>query len=154
LEWTVAGFSDFSGKANESDMLMRNSNTGAFEVYDISNNVITSAGPTGQVGFEWPVHWLSGLAAILQRSASAPVALLAIDRRFPWRRRRSSVEGPSGLRRACGHSKRHFVYRFRNKPWRAICRLSAGDRTCTGAPGGPRARPLSGPRIGIGNSTA
>jgi hypothetical protein len=34
LEWTVAGFSDFSGKANESDMLMRNSNTGAFEVYD------------------------------------------------------------------------------------------------------------------------
>jgi len=34
LEWTVARFTDFSGKANESDMLMRNSNTGAFEVYD------------------------------------------------------------------------------------------------------------------------
>ena len=29
LEWTVAGFGDFSGNANETDMLMRNSNTGA-----------------------------------------------------------------------------------------------------------------------------
>ena len=42
LEWTVAGFGDFSTRANETDMLMRNSNTGAFEVYDISNNTITS----------------------------------------------------------------------------------------------------------------
>ena len=38
LEWQVAGFADFSGRAGETDMLMRNSNTGAFEVYDISNN--------------------------------------------------------------------------------------------------------------------
>ena len=36
-------------------MLMRNSNTGAFEVYDISNNTITSAEPMGQVGLEWQV---------------------------------------------------------------------------------------------------
>ena len=36
-------------------MLMRNSNTGQFEVYDISNNAITSAAPMGQVGLEWPV---------------------------------------------------------------------------------------------------
>ena len=106
LEWTVAGFGDFSGtarrdrhadaqrqhrrirglrhrqqrhhvlpgrwarsgwngrsralaispgRANETDMLMRNSNTGAFEVYDISNNTITSAAPMGQVGLEWQV---------------------------------------------------------------------------------------------------
>jgi hypothetical protein len=46
LEWTVAGFGDFSGNAGETDMLMRNSNTGAFEVYDISHNAITSAGPS------------------------------------------------------------------------------------------------------------
>ncbi|MGA8902795.1 hypothetical protein, partial [Bradyrhizobium sp.] len=55
LEWTVAGFGDFSGRANETDMLMRNSNTGAFEVYDISNNTITSAQPMGQVGLEWQI---------------------------------------------------------------------------------------------------
>ena len=36
-------------------MLMRNSNTGAFELYDISNNQLTSAAPMGQVGLEWQV---------------------------------------------------------------------------------------------------
>ena len=55
LEWTVAGFGDFSGNPGETDMLMRNSNTGAFEVYDISNNAITSAASMGQVGLEWTV---------------------------------------------------------------------------------------------------
>ena len=56
LEWSVAGFGDFSGKAGETgDMLMRNSNTGQFEVYDVTNNAITSAGPMGQVGLEWQV---------------------------------------------------------------------------------------------------
>ena len=51
----MAGFGDFSGNANETDMLMRNTNTGAFEIYDISNNTITSAAPMGQVGLEWQV---------------------------------------------------------------------------------------------------
>ena len=55
LEWSVAGFGDFSTRANETDMLMRNSNTGQFEVYDISNNQITSAAPMGQVGLEWSI---------------------------------------------------------------------------------------------------
>jgi hypothetical protein len=50
----VAGFGDFSGNANETDMLMR-SNSGVFELYDISNNQITSAAPVGQVGLEWSV---------------------------------------------------------------------------------------------------
>ena len=46
LEWPVAGFGDFSSHPGETgDMLMRNSNTGQFEVYDIANNQITSAGP-------------------------------------------------------------------------------------------------------------
>jgi hypothetical protein len=36
-------------------MLLRNSNTGAFEVYDISNNQITAAAGMGQVGMEWQV---------------------------------------------------------------------------------------------------
>jgi len=40
--WTDAGFGDFAGRANETATLMRNSNTGAFEIYDVSNNAITS----------------------------------------------------------------------------------------------------------------
>ena len=55
LEWSVAGFGDFSGNANETDMLMRNNNTGEFELYDISNNTIVSAVSMGQVGLEWQV---------------------------------------------------------------------------------------------------
>ena len=53
LEWSFAGFGDFSTRANETDMLMRNNNTGAFEVFDINNNHITSAAGMGQVGLEW-----------------------------------------------------------------------------------------------------
>ena len=52
LEWQVVGFGPING-AGTSDMLMRNSNTGAFEVYDITNNQLTSAAPMGQVGLEW-----------------------------------------------------------------------------------------------------
>ena len=55
LEWTVAGFGDFSTRANETDMLMRNSNTGAFELYDIVNNAITLSTGMGQVGLEWTI---------------------------------------------------------------------------------------------------
>ncbi len=56
LEWKVAGFGDFSGRAGETgDLLMRNSNTGAFELYDISNNTITNATGMGQVGLEWQI---------------------------------------------------------------------------------------------------
>jgi hypothetical protein len=55
LEWTVAGFGNFSSNAGEADMMMRNGNTGAFEVYDISDNAIISAGSLGAVGLEWTV---------------------------------------------------------------------------------------------------
>ena len=36
-------------------MLLRNTNTGAFEVYDISNNNITNAAALGTVGLNWQV---------------------------------------------------------------------------------------------------
>jgi hypothetical protein len=55
LEWQVSGFGDFSSRTGETDMLMRNSNTGAFELYDISTNQITFATGMGQVGLEWTV---------------------------------------------------------------------------------------------------
>ncbi len=65
LEWTVAGFGDFSGNANETDMLMRNSNTGVFQLYDISNNTITPVTPglVGQVGLEWSIGGVSATPA-------------------------------------------------------------------------------------------
>jgi hypothetical protein len=36
-------------------MILRNNSTGAFEVYDISNNNITNSSSMGQVGLEWQV---------------------------------------------------------------------------------------------------
>jgi hypothetical protein len=32
---------------------LRNTSTGAFQVYDIANNSITGAAPLGQVGLDW-----------------------------------------------------------------------------------------------------
>ncbi len=58
-EWTIAGFGDFSGNANETDMLMRNSQTGVFELYDIRNNTIASTAPMGQVDLEWSISGVS-----------------------------------------------------------------------------------------------
>src|SRR5436309_248959 len=36
-------------------MLLQNSSTGAFQVYDISNNVITNSASLGAVGLDWQV---------------------------------------------------------------------------------------------------
>ena len=53
----------FVDAGNETDMLMRNSNTGAFELYDISNNAITLATGMGQVGMEWSISGVSSSPA-------------------------------------------------------------------------------------------
>jgi hypothetical protein len=36
-----------------TDLVLRNTNTGAFEVYDIANNQITGAALLGTVGLDW-----------------------------------------------------------------------------------------------------
>src|SRR5262249_3573754 len=46
---------NFSGNANETDMMMRNTNTGALEVYDIANNALAGAYSAGAVGLNWEV---------------------------------------------------------------------------------------------------
>jgi len=51
----VAGFGNFSNNPGETDMIMRNVNTGAFEIYDIANNQLTSAFSMGAVGLDWQV---------------------------------------------------------------------------------------------------
>ena len=66
----VAGFGDFSGHANETDMLMRNGSSGQFEIYDISNNQIAFAGPMGQVGAPWVVAGFGDFSAMPARPAT------------------------------------------------------------------------------------
>ena len=48
------GFGNF-GSFGETDMMLRNVNTGGVEVYDIANNQITGASFMGTVGLDWQV---------------------------------------------------------------------------------------------------
>ena len=59
LDWQFAGIGPVHG-AGESDLVLRNKNTGAFEVYDIANNQLTGAASLGSVGLDWQ---LGGFAA-------------------------------------------------------------------------------------------
>jgi hypothetical protein len=59
LEWQFAGIAPVHGPG-ASDLVLRNVNTGAFEVYDIANNQLTGAAPLGAVGLDWQ---LGGFAA-------------------------------------------------------------------------------------------
>jgi hypothetical protein len=62
LDWQIAGVGNFSSMPGETDVIMRNKNTGGLEVYDIANNQITGAAFLGTVGLDWqfagvaPVH--------------------------------------------------------------------------------------------------
>ena len=83
--WSPSGFGDFSGNANETDMLMRNSNTGMFELYDINNNTIAPVTTQfGQVGLEWSI---SGISAHERRYVGYGVADRSAGRRAVGRRR-------------------------------------------------------------------
>jgi hypothetical protein len=52
-DWQFVALGAFYG-SDTSDMLLRSS-TGGFEVYDISNNLITNAAFLGSVGTNWQV---------------------------------------------------------------------------------------------------
>jgi hypothetical protein len=51
-DWQFSSLGGFFG-SDTTDMLLRNSQTGGLEVYDISNNLITNAAFLGTVGLDW-----------------------------------------------------------------------------------------------------
>jgi hypothetical protein len=53
-DFQFAGLGSFFG-SDTTDMMLRNANTGQFEVYDIRNNAITSAFNIGTVGLDFQV---------------------------------------------------------------------------------------------------
>ena len=61
--------------AGESDLVLRNKNTGAFEVYDIANNQLTGAAPLGTVGLDWQL----GGFAVDPPTVSGPFADISND---------------------------------------------------------------------------
>ena len=67
LDWQYAGIAPIHA-AGASDLILRNVNSGAFEVYDIANNQLTGAASLGQVGLDWQ---LGGFAADPPSSSGA-----------------------------------------------------------------------------------
>jgi hypothetical protein len=52
LDWQYAGIAPVHAPG-ASDLVLRNVNTGAFEVYDIAGNQLIGAASMGQVGLDW-----------------------------------------------------------------------------------------------------
>jgi len=63
MEWQVMGFGNFSS-FGETDMMLRNVNTGGVEVYDISNNQITNAAFIGTVGLNWQFSGVGNFSGV------------------------------------------------------------------------------------------
>jgi hypothetical protein len=113
-EWTPSGFGHFSSNGGETDMLMRNSNTGGLELYDISNNQITDAHFLGTIGLDWhfagiaPVHAVGASDLVLrnvnsgafevydiannQLIGAAPLGAVGLD----WQLGGLAVDPPTG----------------------------------------------------------
>jgi hypothetical protein len=75
VNWQFSGVGNFSGVPGETDLLLRNVNTGGLEVYDINNNQITGAAFIGTVGLDWQFAGIAaangaGTSDLVLRSAS------------------------------------------------------------------------------------
>ena len=54
MEWQFAGVAPVHA-AGASDLVLRNVNSGAFEVYDLATSQLTGAASLGSVGLDWQV---------------------------------------------------------------------------------------------------
>src|SRR5215831_21009042 len=63
LNWQFSGVGNFSGRGT-SDVLLRNSNTGGLEVYDIDSNQITGAAFIGTVGLDWQFSGVGNFSGV------------------------------------------------------------------------------------------
>jgi hypothetical protein len=118
LNWQVGGFGNFSS-LGETDMILRDSNSGGFQVYDIKNNQITSSAFMGTVGLNWQFSGIGnfsgrGTSDMLLRDAntgelqaydinsnqitgSAFIGTVGVDWQFSGVGNFSSVPGESDL---------------------------------------------------------
>src|SRR5439155_642952 len=62
-EWQLMGFGNFSS-LGETDMMLRNVNTGEMEVCDIKNNQITSVPSIGTVGLNWQFSGIGNFSGL------------------------------------------------------------------------------------------
>jgi hypothetical protein len=75
VDWQFSGVGNFSSVPGETDLLLRNVNTGGLELYDINNNQLTGAAFIGTVGLDWQFAGIAaangaGTSDLVLRSAS------------------------------------------------------------------------------------
>ena len=75
LAWQYAGVAPIDGPGT-SDLVLRNVNSGAFQVYDIANNQITGTASLGQVGLEWQLGGFAPDASTASMSSSGSTSQL------------------------------------------------------------------------------
>src|SRR5262249_28099296 len=75
LEWQVLAFGNFDGVGN-IDMILRNINTAALQVYNITNNQVTGSAPMGAVGLDWQ---FSGVGNFSSRPGESDMILRNVD---------------------------------------------------------------------------
>jgi hypothetical protein len=63
LNWQFSGVGNFSDRC-QSDMIVGDSNTGGFEVYDIANNQITNGAFIGAVGVDWKFSGVGNFSSV------------------------------------------------------------------------------------------
>ena len=63
MNWQFSGVGNFSG-LGESDMLLRDANTGGLEVYDIAGNQITNAAFIGTIGLNWQFSGVGNFSGV------------------------------------------------------------------------------------------
>ena len=76
LNWQFSGIGNFSS-LGETDMILRDGNSGGFQVYDIKNNQITGSAFMGAVGLNWQFSGIGnfsgrGTSDMLLRDANTP----------------------------------------------------------------------------------
>jgi hypothetical protein len=62
-DWQFSGIGNFGGRGT-SDMMLRNSNTGGLQVYNISNNQITDSAFIGMVGPDWRFSGIGNFSSV------------------------------------------------------------------------------------------
>ena len=69
LDWQFAGVAPVRAPG-ASDLVLRNVNTGAFQVYNIANNQLTGSASLGAVGLDWQLGGFAGVSPTASMGSS------------------------------------------------------------------------------------
>src|SRR4029079_18859602 len=75
-DWAFVTLGGFFG-TDTTDMLLRSSTTGGFEIYDIANNNITNAAFLGTVGLNWQFSGVGNFSGLGESDCSCAIPIPA-----------------------------------------------------------------------------